>query len=630
MENYINYICIHNNNFESRFVELQNGVNMIVGESKTGKSALVEIIDYCYCSQRCTIPKGIILDFGLYFSLIMTFGNDRYLISRKNPDHGGTMLFIKVDKNFHPNDINKDFLDRYTFKPHQYVQLEMEKKIGLRIDNLSTDSNGKKASMRNMVSYLFQHQNLIASKFALFYRFSDSYKRRDIVEQFPIFAGLLNQNYYSLLIERNELKLKIKQMEKMFKNNDAIKEELRESFVPLIKNYLSLIGNNYDKDFTLDEAKKLAKNLPEFSVDNYNVDNSIIERYNRLNKELEEARTKEQELEFNISNIENLNKSGASLVDSLVTVKEKASFKLLSNSETTHSLICPLCKSNVNESENVKILDKLALNIEQQIQGINSAKNTYSEPYRKLKNELELVVKKIKSLYKQIKDIEKQYFEPQNSKITQINEAKAKVQVYVDLMDKKVFDFKDTDLEKLRNNLLAIENKIKEYDISNKIESAENYINHNMNRIGEKLNFEEEYKPLDMHFKIEETDFKFHLKKGNDNINLFEMGSGANWISCHISLFLSMMSYFCSQPNNCILKTMFFDQPSQVYYSNQNEEIDVDRDSVLRIYQTIFEEVDNISSETGICPQIILVDHANYSEFSKYVRAEWYNGKKLI
>lgn len=69
MKSYIKAIIIFNENNEKRVVPLNPGVNIITGESKTGKSALVEIIDYCLCSTRCTIPKGKITDFSyLYYA----------------------------------------------------------------------------------------------------------------------------------------------------------------------------------------------------------------------------------------------------------------------------------------------------------------------------------------------------------------------------------------------------------------------------------------------------------------------------------------------------------------------------------------------------------------------------------
>ena len=64
MKSYIKEIIIFNKLGEKRTVPLNQGVNIITGESKTGKSALVEIIDYCLCSTRCTIPKGKITDFS--------------------------------------------------------------------------------------------------------------------------------------------------------------------------------------------------------------------------------------------------------------------------------------------------------------------------------------------------------------------------------------------------------------------------------------------------------------------------------------------------------------------------------------------------------------------------------------
>ena len=79
MKSYIKAIIIFNENDEKRLVPLKQGVNIITGESKTGKSALVEIIDYCLCSTRCTIPKGKITDFSYLYVLVMGIGDNTYI-----------------------------------------------------------------------------------------------------------------------------------------------------------------------------------------------------------------------------------------------------------------------------------------------------------------------------------------------------------------------------------------------------------------------------------------------------------------------------------------------------------------------------------------------------------------------
>lgn len=200
MKSYIKAIIIFNKKGEKRVVPLKQGVNIITGESKTGKSALVEIIDYCLCSTRCTIPKGKITDFSYLYTLVMAISDNTYVIARYNWEDGGKMHFSKEGKDFEPKGLELSYFAEKPALPFRDIKNEIECALGLFVTNIPTDAapQGKKASLRNMVSYLFQHQNLMASKFALFYRFSDFYKRKDVIEQFPVFAGMISQSLLRL------------------------------------------------------------------------------------------------------------------------------------------------------------------------------------------------------------------------------------------------------------------------------------------------------------------------------------------------------------------------------------------------------------------------------------------------
>lgn len=54
------------------------------------------------------------------------------------------------------------------------------------------------------------------------------------------------------------------------------------------------------------------------------------------------------------------------------------------------------------------------------------------------------------------------------------------------------------------------------------------------------------------------------------------------------------------------------------------------------MYKTIFDEINNIGKETGVLPQILIVDHVDGNdleikdEFLSYVRKDWRNGEALI
>ena len=85
---------------------------------------------------------------------------------------------------------------------------------------------------------------------------------------------------------------------------------------------------------------------------------------------------------------------------------------------------------------------------------------------------------------------------------------------------------------------------------------------------------------------------------------------------------------------------LFFDQPSQVYFPYDDNGLDKmqpsDLDAVDRIYKTIFDEVHLIQEDTGILPQVIIVDHVDGTnlphgnEFRKYIRYNWFDDSGLI
>ncbi|SMG64407.1 conserved hypothetical protein, partial [methanotrophic bacterial endosymbiont of Bathymodiolus sp.] len=71
-------------------------------------------------------------------------------------------------------------------------------------------------------------------------------------------------------------------------------------------------------------------------------------------------------------------------------------------------------------------------------------------------------------------------------------------------------------------------------------------------------------------------DFYYHYDK--QNIRLSEMGSGANWLACHLSLFLSLLHISCKESKSCIPSFLLIDQPSQVYFPKVTKVIKEDKE----------------------------------------------------
>ena len=641
MKSYIKSIIIFNKNGEKRIVPLKQGVNIITGESKTGKSALVEIIDYCLCSTRCTIPKGKITEFSYLYSLVMDIDNNTYVIARYNWDVGGKMHFSKEAENFEPNNLELSYFKEKLSLPCKDVQYESECALGLYVTNMATDTEqkGKKASLRNMVSYLFQHQNLMASKFALFYRFSDFYKRKDVIEQFPVFAGMISQEYYSDLIQLNTLNAELKQKYKKQKANEKSTAYIKESLSPLLRDYFALLEQDFDSKMSVQKMLKIASELPEFDDTQLFGENKITERYSELNSELENLRNEEREILLKIKNIANASDTSSSFTEMLKELKQQTSIAEIKTDKYT----CPLCGQKCQEiAEHDSKLIEATEWLDNELKITEKYTADFSEDVRKLKEAHSKIDEKIRNVWRQIKTIEEKFISSKAlvSKRQKVNYAKARIALYAEMSSSGIFETVDGDIEELREKIARLEEKIKGFDVDKKMSKAESFLSSNMNRLSLTLDFEEEYRPIDLNFGLTDGSFDIHQHQAsNDNIYLYEMGSGANWVSCHIALFLSFLHYFAAQESSPMPLVMFFDQPSQVYFPQDADKSDINPTDLLavnKMYKTIFDEINYICKDTGILPQIIIVDHVDgdnlecKEEFNDYVRCNWRNGKALI
>jgi len=642
MKSYIKEIIIFDKNGEKRTVPLEQGVNIITGESKTGKSALVEIIDYCLCSTRCTIPKGKITDFSYLYTLVMDINEHTYIIARQNWNNGGKMYFLKENPTFKYDILALSYFDDKMTMSFKEAQYEIECALGLFVTNMSTDADqqGKKASLRNMVSYLFQHQNLMASKFALFYRFSDYYKRKDIIDQFPVFAGMISQEYYSDLIQLNSLKAQLKQKYKKQKTNEKSTAYIKENLSLLMTDYFALLEQEFDSKISVQKMLKIASDLPDFDDSQLFGESKIVTRYSELNTELESLRNEEREILLKIKNIDKASNTGTAFSEMLKDLKLQT---IVAGIET-NEYVCPICGHDCDEiaEKDAEIIEATEW-LDNELIITERYTSDFSEDVRKLKDAHSQINDNIREVWKQIKTIEQKFISSKKlvSKREKVNYAKAKIALYAEMSGSGIFESVDEDIEELKEQIKILDEKIKGFDVETKKARAEAFLSENMNRLSQTLDFEDEYRPINLNFGLIDESFDIYQHQNNkEKIRLYEMGSGANWVSCHIALFLSFLRYFAKQDNSPMPLFMFFDQPSQVYFPQGDDKNDkvtqADVLAVNKMYKTIFDEINSIGKDTGVLPQIIIVDHVDGNnliikdEFEGYVRRNWRNNTALI
>lgn len=644
MNAYVKEIVLFSKNGDMRRVSLEEGLNIITGDSKTGKSALLEIVDYCLFSSRSTIPVGKITEFTEIFCIILKIKNKYLVIGRPHWKSGDRL------KAYFSFEANSRFIDTFSFeyfsnkslRTYKDVQLDVEKHLGLSVtdtrESIDSERRGAgKATMRSFVSLIFQHQNLIANKHSLFYRFDDYQKRKKTIEQLPVLLGWVDGDYYAL---KQRYDLKKKKLSTEQKRLKSIKlttdEEIQKLRIP-INQYFTSLGYILDKDLSLRNLKKLAGDLPVIPQSAYE-DSDIKSQLLKLEKNRKEFRTELSDVNILIDQISNNNNHAydyGKLLNQIVSANE--------NEELEKSLECPVCHHKTTEVEKTIVAVKSSRNnLIAELKNVGSYKNDSSQHLTQLIDKKDILKKKIRIISSEIGNLEKVSQKGVSEKALRetLMRLKGRIEVTLEqVLHKPTLGQSSLDIDELKSEIKFIEEKLAGYALDTKFEEANSFISQRMTSISERLDFESELQPGKMHFDLKNFDFFYNYNR--ENIRLSEMGSGANWLACHLSLFLALLHLSCKESGNSIPSFLFLDQPSQVYFpkttkviTSSDSELGEDDENIKQvknIFNVILAELSEMKKDYGFVPQIVVMEHADEKEFYSYVKKRWAtDGEKLI
>lgn len=641
MRTQIQEIGVIDKNKRKHQVYFQEGLNVVTGKSSTGKSALIEIFDYCFGSSEFTIPKGVITDNAITYYVCLQVNQQNIVIARQ-PDINNKAFFRKEDI------YNSDLIRPEYFQNNYFIPLDDYKKhlrsFFLDIEDvdesLSARSNRRfnsKAAtptIRSFTTFMLQHQNLVANKHALFYRFDEKEKRDQVIEHIKIFLGLVDQNYFLLSQERERLTVEINKLKRQSEVNNRIVEEQKQHVEPVLLQLYAMIGFE-QPPITIKEILRHpedAKNRLDkiITPDKINHSSDTTTRlYYQLKNDLSVKTAELRKLQRYASSIHK-------------NIEEDNRFIEISKGFTTPekvqiaTTICPFCHAERNHLNiSAEQLQNAIAKISGNLAHAKPIKAKFEASLVTVKRDIDKLRQEIESLSNQINEMEKSEKQLSEKKSLYESILMTKARLFMLLNTLNLAD--DVELAKqikyINSKISDILEKLKNYDIQSGLENASKKINEYMAEIGANFEFEKSYQPINLHFNFETFDL-YHKTKKNEKIYLRSMGSGANWLYSHITLFLAMHKYFSELGENCAVPSiLFLDQPTQVYFPNfkrdtsesfssqkqkenelrtENERpIDDDIKAVENLFTQLSNYCKSLKHSNGFSPQIIVTDHAD-------------------
>ena len=407
MKSHVKYLGVLDKSNKIHHVEFSTGVNIITGKSSTGKSAMIELFDYCFGSSEFTIPSGIITDSADVYFMILAI-KDTFITIGRSPNW--SKKFLKFESEL-PNieNLKKEYFEESYFSKD--FNVELGHYLGLDINDIDEDKTvidytGRKKgrpSVRNMVPFLLQHQNLVANKHSLFYRFDEKEKREQTIDQFKIFAGFVKQEYYtikqSLADEQRNLKRLENQQKALIEQNDFNSKRLNG----LLDEYYAITGNKLTDETIIQILINPANTLQKLGAKN------ILANYEseQSSNELKKLKDKKNELYSKKRILQNKFNDISSSIE--YANKHFHDIENLTNESEEKVKVseCPFCSTR-----NEKILDetnqlKSAISwLNSELLKSNYLLDSFESDKRQVQEQISALDKEIKLIYQKINKLE--------------------------------------------------------------------------------------------------------------------------------------------------------------------------------------------------------------------------------
>lgn len=220
-------VVLFSHHGERRVLPLRTGaLNIITGASKTGKSALVDIVDYCFGAGECRVPEGPIRRSVSWFGLRLRLSSGQAFLARRCPNPNAASsedCFVDVAREVVIPSVTSL---RQTTNTTGIESL-LSSWCGIH-DNLHEPPPGQTrrplaANVRHALALCFQPQDEIIRRQQLFHGASDSFFAQAMKDALPYFLGAVDDEYVRKREELRRLREQLRTCERQLAELNAVR-----------------------------------------------------------------------------------------------------------------------------------------------------------------------------------------------------------------------------------------------------------------------------------------------------------------------------------------------------------------------------------------------------------------------
>ncbi|MBG6105099.1 hypothetical protein IW249_005513 [Micromonospora vinacea] len=632
-------IVLYNRAGQKRVVPLNPGeLNIITGVSATGKSSLLEIVEFCMGRNDIAIPIGPVSDTVAWYAVLLQLPSTRAFVGRPapRPGHASTQqAMLEFGGDLQP----PDFGDLTINADSATVREQVGQLIGigenLHILHASAQEGTLVANLGHALLMCLQSQSEIGNRDRLFHRQDEIWIRQALRETLPYFLGadrgdqaFKHRQLEAARRKMARLEADLVTAEKLYSDVDV---DLRALLTEAHLKGLVSTAEASGRDSALDA---LAAALESPPTDGASADNGgdgrpdLEQQCDDLRVQLRtlgEQRALLADHEHRSLEYQAAVRSGVGRLESL---------ELMRPDDRIGADTCPLCGSGLAEPDpEISDLQRTLVDLREQLGAAETAQPrrmaALSELDRRSDN-VRLELRRLDAVLAGVRAAEATVGAQRSRREDQAF-TKGRIDFYLTRL--RLFGDDDT-LNALRVNAELtrqdIERLIDELDpeeeqrqVNSRLLSIEADITRWARRLGLA------HSDNGIHLDIKNLEVVIGTEKGI--VPLSRIGSAESWIGYHVVTHLALHRYFILQ-GRPVPHFLMLDQPTQAYYPSDIEEKEGessnDRDAVIRLFELMRDVIAELTPQM----QIIVCDHANLPEpwFQDAVRQNWRRSSALI
>lgn len=224
---WIRCIALWNAAGEMRRIDLEPGLNIVTGESQTGKSTLIDIINFCLGANTIRIPAGPIASTVSYYGLSVKIGDTNAFFGRPGVTEGN-QTSAEAQLEVGPDDL-PEFSNLAPNTNTNALREWIGRAVGIEENRFDPPAGATRqalvASLPHALVHCFQRQDEIASRTILFHRQGEPFLPQAIKDTLPYFLGVSGPDQLRLYAQLRDAKKALTRTERTIRDLDSIRED---------------------------------------------------------------------------------------------------------------------------------------------------------------------------------------------------------------------------------------------------------------------------------------------------------------------------------------------------------------------------------------------------------------------